>query len=61
MRAEEILGYEGFPIDVKVGNDAVILRWPDPSELQADTEEEPVEIHDDLPDIIWVGQLTEGQ
>ena len=24
-------------------------------------EEEPAEIHDDLPDIIWVGRLAEGQ
>ncbi len=61
VRTEEIIGYEGFPIDVKVGNDAVILRWFDPSEFQADTEEEPAEIPDDLPDIIWVGRLAEGQ
>lgn len=53
MRTEEIFGYEDFPIDMKVGNDAVILRWLNPSEFQADTEEEPAEIDDDLPDIMW--------
>lgn len=61
VRTEAIFGYEDLPIDMKVGNDAVILRWPNPSDSQADTEEEPAEIDDDLPDIIWVGQLTEGQ
>jgi hypothetical protein len=29
--------------------------------FQADTVEEPAEIDDDLPDIMWVGRLTEGQ
>lgn len=53
VRTEEIFGYEDFPIDMKVGNDAVILRWLNPSEFQADTEEEPAEIDDDLPDIMW--------
>ncbi len=59
VRTEEFFGYEDFPIDMKVGNDAVILRWLNPSEFQVDTEEEPAEIDDDLPDIVWGRRVAE--
>ena len=43
------------PSEVVVGNDAVILRWSDRFEYVDDSEEE----FEDLPELIWVGRLTD--
>ena len=55
-----IVGIEGIgsaelPSEVVVGNDAVILRWSDRFEF-VDGSEEDLEI---LPELIWVGRLTD--
>ena len=41
--------------------DAVVIDEEDGKLTMFDTEEEPAEIDDDLPEIMWVGRLTEGQ
>jgi len=57
----EINPSSDFPNGVIVGNDALIVRFPDMPESEEDYEEEPTDLYGHLPDFIWVGRLGGGQ
>jgi len=53
----EINPSRDFPSAVIVGDDALIVRFPEQPDHEEYLEEEPAGLYGDNPDFIWVGRI----
>lgn len=62
VEIEEITGSAEFPRGTVVGDDAVILRFDNSTENEGEFEDDSeTDIFLDVPELLWVGRLADGQ
>lgn len=60
VSTDQIIGSDVYTTGVIVGDDALIVRFPEQFEPDDGSEQEPADLHGDLADFVWVGARIGG-